>query len=112
VHDPQVAVGLSLQQGSATLVPLGVRLDQMDLEGRFQEGRLVVDSFSAHTDSGRPRLDQATSRLSGRAEVVLTRGAPSSVSGRLQLDHAWLIAKADRAMQVTSRETSRWTRAS
>jgi autotransporter translocation and assembly factor TamB len=101
VHDPQVAVGLSLQQGSATLVPLGVRLDQMDLEGRFQEGRLVVDSFSAHTDSGRPRLDQATSRLSGRAEVVLTRGAPSSVSGRLQLDHAWLIAKADRAMQVT-----------
>lgn len=101
LREPDVAVGLALQQGNTTVLPLGVRFEDIDLDGRFQAGRLVVDQFSARTDSGRPRIDQASSRLSGKAEVLLDRWVPTAVNGTVSLDHAWLIAKADRVLQVT-----------
>lgn len=101
LKDPSVAVGIALQHGSATVVPLGVRLEDMDLDGRFQEGRLVVDQFSLRTNSGRPRLDGATSGLHGSGSVTLDGIVPAAVEGRVTLEHAWLIARADRAVQVS-----------
>jgi autotransporter translocation and assembly factor TamB len=101
VRRPEFALGVALQKGASTVLPLGVRLEDIDLDGRFQAGRLVVDQFSARTDAGRPRLDQATSGLQGKGEVLVENGVPTEASGTLTLDHAWLIARADRLAQVT-----------
>ena len=99
--EPTVAVGMRLQGGAATVVPLGVRLEDMELDGRFQEGRLVVDAFGFRTESGRPRPLGAPSAVRGRGSLTLKGWEPAELEGRVTLEQAWLISRADRAVQVS-----------
>ena len=103
---PELALGVALSNGGLSLLPLGVRYDEMSLHGRFQENLLTLDDFHAenHPLYGGyelRELDAGKGKVEGAAQVQFDGFLPNRIEGKLDLSGAWLIATADKRAQAS-----------
>lgn len=106
IDSPEVSVGISLSNGGFSVLPLGVRYDDVGLRGRLQAGLLTIDSLHAEN---RPlyggyelrELDAGNGKIDGTAQVQFDGFVPDRIDGKLTLDAAWLIATSDRRAQAS-----------
>lgn len=103
---PEVSVGISLSNGGFSILPIGIRYDDVGLRGRLQAGLLTIDSLYA---KNRPlyggyelrELDAGNGKIEGTAQVQFEGFVPNRIDGKLDLDAAWLIATSDRRAQAS-----------
>lgn len=104
--EPKLALGIALSSGSSIVAPLGIRLEDIEIDGRFQDDHLVIDSARLRTSTGRGLLlDAAAGMVEASGSLKLVRWLPSQLSAVVRFDRAWLSSTADRRARVSGELT-------
>lgn len=90
---PELALTLETRGAETALPDLGLSLHEVELKGRFEGERLVVDRFALATSTG--AVDLVPSRVEATGSVDLQGGELGRIDAALRLDRAWLIARAE-----------------
>ncbi len=101
IAEPRLDLGLSLTHGATTMAPLGVRLEDIAVNGRFQGQQLALDRVFARTRAGTLRLDSGGGEIEAKGVLQLERWLPTRLDATVHLDRAWLSATSDRRAQVS-----------
>lgn len=100
--EPKLALGIALSNGSSILASLGVRLENIDIDGRFQDDQLVIDKARLRTSTGRGfRLDPNAGVIEASGNLLLEHWVPAQLKAKVRFDRAWLSSTADRRAQVS-----------
>ncbi|GDX81599.1 hypothetical protein LBMAG42_34100 [Deltaproteobacteria bacterium] len=104
--DPRLALGIALSNGSSILASLGVRLEDIDIDGRFQDDQLVIDQARLRTSTGRGiHLDPKAGVIEASGTLLLEHWMPAQLNAKVRFDRAWLSSTADRRAQVSGELT-------